>query len=333
MATAVRRYAVAQARVRARLARIVDRRALEGMAAVPDADSVLRALEARGRPDARESVLAAFDDVLGMLQGAAREVVARYRDRHEWENLAVLLRAVERGLGPEDVLPLLQPVGALGSAPLARAVLRADSLTGAVARLPALPYGDLLRRVAAAAPRGSVTRFRLEAVAEREAWERAWRAVSALDAVDRRSAARVLGTRLDCVNLLRFLLLRTEHGLAPDELLALAVRGGYRLGRQERAVLAHEPPAAWSSALAHTPYAGALAPGDDAVAVEAELRRVVAAAARRELAGTPFRIGLVLAYLVLLEIQAGDLRRVLEGRRLRRSTEWILAGLAGPRRA
>lgn len=331
MATAVRRYAVAQARVRARLARLLDRRALEGMAAAPDAEGVLRALESRGRPDARESVLAAFDDVAGMLEGAPREVVVRYRDRHEWENVAVLLRAVERGLGADDVLALLHPVGELGSKPLARAVLQAGSLTGAVARLPAQPYGDLLRRVAAAAPRGSVARFRLEAVAEREAWERVWRAVAALDAADRRSAERVLGTKIDCVNLLRFLRLRTERGLAADELLALAIRGGYRLGRSERVTLAHEPLAEWSSALSHTPYAAPLVAHDDAVAVEAGLNRVLAASARSELAGTPFRIGLVLAYLVLLELQAGDLRRVLEGRRLRRSTEWIGAGLVGQR--
>jgi vacuolar-type H+-ATPase subunit C/Vma6 len=180
--------------------------------------------------------------------------------------------------------------------------------------------------VAAAAPRGAVERFRLEAVAEREAWERIWSAALALGAAERRSAARVIGTKLDCVSLLRFLRLRTEHGLAPQELLALAIRAGHRIGRLERALLAHEPPSEWSSRLAHTPYAGALEPWSDAAAVETGLSRVVRAAARRELAGSPFRIGLVLAYLVLLELQASDLRRVLAGRRLGRSAEWVCSG-------
>jgi vacuolar-type H+-ATPase subunit C/Vma6 len=190
-----------------------------------------------------------------------------------------------------------------------------------------------LRRVAAAAPRGAVERFRLETVAEREAWERVWRPVTTLGAADRRSAARVLGTRLDCVNLLRFLRLRTEHALAPEELLALAIRAGHRLGRSERAVLAQEPPAEWPSRLAHTPYAAALLSFDDAAVVEARLDAVVSAAASRELAGAPFRIGVVLAYLILLERQAADARRVLEGRRLGRSAEWISAGLLGSRGA
>ena len=326
MATALRDYAFAQARVRARLGRLASRRALETLAAVPDQEGVLRELEARGRPDLGESVIRAFDDVLAMLAAAPGEVVARYRDRHEWENVAVLLRGAERGLRADEVLPLLQPVGVLGTTPVGRAVAEAGSLAEAVARLPAQPYGELLRRVAAAAPRGAVERFRLEAVAEREAWERIWAAVASLGAAERRSAARVLGTKLDCVSLLRFLRLRTEHGLGPEELLALAIRAGHRIGRRERALLAHQPPSEWSSRLARTPYARALEPWADATAVEAGLSRVVRVAARRELAGSPFRIGLFLAYLVLLELQASDLRRVLEGRRLGRSAEWVCSG-------
>jgi len=327
MASALRRYAFAQARVRARLARRIGRRALEGLAAAPDDAGVLRELEARGSPERAESVKRAFDEAVAMLAAGPAEVVARYRDRHEWENVAVLLRAAERGRPADEVLPLLRPVGELGTTPAGRAVAEAGSLALALARLPAEPYGDLLRRVAAAAPRGAPDRFRLELVAEREAWERIWRAVAALGPGERPSAERVVGTKLDCVQLLRFLRLRTEQGLAPPELLALAIRAGHRIGRRERALLAHEPPAEWPRGLAHTPYADALEAFDDPTAVEAALSRVVLAAAKRELAGSPFRIGLVLAYLVLLEIQAGDLGRVLEGRRLGRSSEWICSGL------
>jgi vacuolar-type H+-ATPase subunit C/Vma6 len=328
MATALRDYAFAQSRVRGRLGRLAGRRTLEALAAAPDEAAVVRELEARGRPDRRESVRRAFGAVLAWLPEASRELVARYRDRHEWENVAVLLRGAERGLPAAERLSLLQPVGALGTTPAGRWVAEAPSLAEAVARLPAQPYGEPLRRVLAAAPRGAVDRFRLEAVAEREAWERIGRAIEALrPAAERRSAARVLGTRLDAVSLLRFLRLRTEHALAPQELLALAIRAGHRIGRPERALLAHAPPSEWSERLAHTPYASALEAWDDAAAVEAGLNCVVRAAARRELAGPPFRIGLVLAYLVLLELEAADLRRALEGRRLGRSAGWICAGL------
>jgi vacuolar-type H+-ATPase subunit C/Vma6 len=328
----LRRYAFAQARIRGRLARLVGRRELEALSAL-DAAGVLHELEARGDPHRTATLLTALGELADMLDGAPREVLARYRDRVEWENIAVLLRAVERGLPAEDVMPLLHPVGALGAPAVARPILEAADLAEAVARLPAQPYGDLLRRVASAAPRGAVERLRLEAVAEREAWERVWRPLEGLDAEDRRSAARVLGTKLDCVNLLRFLRLRVEHGLAPEELLALAIRAGHRLGMREREELAHALPAEWSSRLAHTPYAAALAAWEHPAAVEGALYRQVARAAVRELAGPPFCIGLALAYAILLETQAADLRRVLEGRRLGRSTEWIAAGLVAARGA
>jgi hypothetical protein len=80
---------------------------------------------------------------------------------------------------------------------------------------------------------------------------------------------------------------------------------------------------------ARAPFAQALAAWADPPAVERELARAVARIARAELAGTPFRIGLLLAYLVLLEIQTADVRRVVEGMRLDRPREWILAGLCG----
>src|SRR5512134_2575544 len=128
MAASVRDYALAQARVRARLGRMVGRRSLEALAGAPDEAAVLRELEALGRPDSRESVLNAFDDVIAMLAPAPGEVVARYRDRHEWENVAVLLRGAERGLPADEVLPLLQPVGELGTTPAGRAVAEAGSL-------------------------------------------------------------------------------------------------------------------------------------------------------------------------------------------------------------
>jgi hypothetical protein len=35
----------------------------------------------------------------------------------------------------------------------------------------------------------------------------------------------------------------------------------------------------------------------------------------------------MLAYLVLVELQAADLRRLLEGKRLQRPEEWLGAGL------
>jgi vacuolar-type H+-ATPase subunit C/Vma6 len=333
VASALSRYAYVQARIRARVARLLSRRQLEMLSEAADEPALERELVALGHPERISTLLATFDDVLDLLGGAPHDLVDRYRGRYECENLKLLLRAVERRIPFDEVWTLLHPVGALGQEPVARAVLEADSLPEAVERLPARPFGELLRRRLRAGGSRSVERFWLETLAEREAYEAVWRTVDSLDVSDRVAASRLLGTKLDCVNLVRFLRLVGHHRLAPEELLALAIRGGRHLGASERAVLAHQPPREWSAHLAHTPYASALAHFDSPAALEAELARVLARRAERGLAGPPFQIGLVLAYLLWLEIQCADLQRVLQGKRLHRRRDWIVSGLASERSA
>ena len=324
MASALRRYAFTQARVRARVARLLERRQLEALATPADPARRLAELDALEAPGDTEALLAEFDLVLRLLEGAPREIVERYRARYELENLKVLTRALERGASVAETAPLLLPAGPLGAPDQAASWLARGSVAAFVEALPAEPFGDPLRR----ALRGGPTeRFRLEAIAEREAWERTWRALDALAPDDRRSAWRVLGAKCDAVNLLRLLRLRVHHGLAPEEIVALAIRGGRCLGARERARLAHNEPQQWATELAHTPYAPSLTAWSDPAKLERELERVVARTAGRELAGSPFRIGLILAYLILLEIQTADLRRLREGARLGRSASWITQGL------
>jgi vacuolar-type H+-ATPase subunit C/Vma6 len=332
MASALRRYAYAQARVRARLARLPSRAQLEPLAAVPTDVELERELLALGWLEPTAPVLAAFADVLDMLEGPPREVVARYRARYEVENLKVLLRAAERGTPYSAVAPLLMRVGTLAPGPDAEAVVEAGSLAGAVARLAPEPFGEALGRQVRSAPERGPERVRLEAIAERTVYESLWASVGMLeDAADRRSAADVLGAKLDVVNLVRALRMRTEERFAPEEVLAYAIRGGAHLGREARAVLAHEPVEAWATHLGGTPYAEALAATATPWVVERELARVLARVANRALCGSPFRIGLVLSYLVLLELAAADVRRLIEGKRLRRAETWILSGLVGRR--
>jgi vacuolar-type H+-ATPase subunit C/Vma6 len=201
-----------------------------------------------------------------------------------------------------------------------------------VGRLDPHPFGRVLRRqLEGGAQPAAPDRVRLEALAEREVYEAIWSALQGLDATDRPAAARILGVKLDCVNLLRALRLRRSHGFAAEEVVGYAIRGGLHLGARERAVLAREPMETWSSHLAATPYAPALAAIGTPWKLEWELASMLEAAARRELARWPFSLGLVLAYLILLELQASDVRRLAEGKRLGRPPAWLQARLVtGP---
>lgn len=327
MASALRRYAYGQARIRAKLSRLLTRQQLEVFAAYPDESLLSRELAALGWEDPAAAVLSRFGEVLDMLAGQPRDVVLAYRARYECENLGVLLRALERGVGYAEIAALLHPVGALAPGPRAEELLEARSLADAVSRLDAKPFGEVLRRHVRAAGAQPLERFRLELVAERVVYEDVWAAVQGLEPGDRRFAERVVGVKLDCVNLVRTARLRTHHGLAPEEVLAYAIRGGLHLGAAQRAVLAHEPLEAWPALFASTPYGVALAAAGSPPQLEAELARVLARAAERVLGASPFQLGLMLAYLVLVELQAADLRRLLEGKRLQRPEEWLGAGL------
>ena len=331
MSSALRRYAHLKARVRARLARLPGRRHLETLAAYPDELSLRRELAAFGATTDLGAVLAAFDVVLSLLEGAARDVVESYRARYECENLKLLLRAVELRAPYDEIRPLLYAVGDLGPGDKAQELLMAQTLVDAVSFLPPLPFGLVLRGHIRAAGASGAERFRLEAVAEREVYERLWESVGRLDRGDRESATRVLGTKLDCVNLGRSARLRVYHGLAPEEVLLYAIRGGRFLGFAERAVLAEVPPARWSAALAHTPYRAVLAEAETPPALELSLERLLAREVSRELSRNPFRLGIPLAYLILEETLAADLRRLCEGKHFGWSESRILEGVVTER--
>jgi vacuolar-type H+-ATPase subunit C/Vma6 len=332
VASALARYAYGQARVRARIARLLNRQQLETLAGYPDEPSLRRELAALGFERPADAVLAAIDAVQAMLEGAPRDVVIAYRARFECEGLKLVLRAIERGLSWAEVEPLM-PARGLDLGRRAPELLEAGSLADAVMRLDRIPFGDALRRHVRAAQAQSqpLERFRLELVAEREAYEGIWRAAGALGADDRRAARRVLGVEIDAANLVRALRMRLHHALSPEEVLAYSIHGGLHLDAGKRAVLAHEPVESWASHLASTPYGDALAAAGATPELEHELRRVRARAAERALSGSPFQIGLMLAYLVLVELQGTDLQRILEGTRLRRSEDWLRAGLASQR--
>jgi hypothetical protein len=143
----------------------------------------------------------------------------------------------------------------------------------------------------------------------------------------------VLGTQLDAANLMRSARLREGHGFPSDEVLALAIRGGRWLGAAERRALAYEPVEQWAAHLGGTPYADALAGVASLVELQLALARRLAREANHGLAGTPFELGFFLGYLALAELQAMDLRRLLEGKRMGRPESWLRAGLVAARAA
>jgi vacuolar-type H+-ATPase subunit C/Vma6 len=330
LSSPLRQYAYAQARIRARLPLLPGHARLEELASLRDAATLERELAEAGWSDPAARVQAGFTRVLRILDGEPRALVARYRDRYVCENLKVLLRARERGLRDDAVASLLHPIGVLVPGRGAEELLSAPSLAEAFEHFEPEPLGRVLRRHVRTASAGGL-RLRLELVAERTVYEALWQQIEPLSRPDRVSARRILGVKLDAVNLVRAARLRLEHGLPPEEILGYAIRGGSFAAR-ERSVLAHEPPDAWAGLLSHTPWAPALAQGVASDTLAREVSRRLEQEARRSLRSSPFCIGFFLGYLLLLELLAQDVRRLVAGRRFSRPPEWVRAGLVTRRR-
>ena len=320
MAGDLRRYAVANARVRALLSTLLGRGGLESLCSYPTADAALEAMAHTPYGSAVEA-LATSDQgflnrlgevgrtVVNVLHDPERAFVRQYLLHHEVRSLKNIIRGVARGLPRQDLLAYLVVwPGVTTVAP--------DELTGVgdlrelVERLGGTPYGTAmhaaLHRVDTAGP------FALEVALEIDYYERLWASAATLRPTDRRRAQHLLGILFDILNLAW---ISRYHALqlSPEEILNYTLRQGRWITPDVRRLLVEDHGASWPAALTRTPYANLLsdasARGFDAAAVA--LWRLLAGEIQRMLAGYPFHIGVPLGFLLAQEIEIRDLRILL----------------------
>ncbi len=315
----LRRYAVANARVRALLSALLGRAALEALYSHPSPEAMWEAL---GRTPYPTGVATAAVPgaallyrlfqvgrlVLETLEGPERRLLHLYLLHHEVDDLLVVIRAVYRRLAPETVAGRLHTPPAIATV-AARSLLDAADLRDLQRRLGDTPYADSLRismhRLESAGP------FALEVALELDYWDRLWAAIESLQAEDRVRARHLLGILLDLINLSWIARYRDVLGLAPEEVLNYTVRQGRWISAEIRAELARTPHR-WS-ALERTPYAplASLAESDRFETAASALWRFLARETQRMLAQYPFHIGVPLAFLLAQEIEIRDLRVLL----------------------
>jgi V/A-type H+-transporting ATPase subunit C len=337
MAGDLRRYAVANARVRALLSTLLGRSALESLCSYPSSGAVVEALA--HTPYGRAADALATSDhgflnrlgevgrtVVGVLHDPERAFVRQYLLHHEVRSLKVIIRGVARRLPQHDLLPYLATWPGVTT-------ITPEQLTGVgdlhelVERLGGTPYGTAmhaaLHRVEAAGP------FALEVALEIDYYERLWTSAATLRPADRRRAQHLLGILFDILNLAW---ISRYHALqlSPEEILNYTLRQGRWITPDVRRLLAEEHGASWAAALTRTPYAGLLsdasARGFDAAAVA--LWRLLAGEIQGALAGYPFHIGVPLGFLLAQEIEIRDLRTLLAAKAIAVSPAEILGHLA-----
>lgn len=209
------------------------------------------------------------------------------------------------------------------------AMLKASGIEEIILLLEETPYRKPL---VSAYPRYRRTGklFTLESAIEIDYYRRLGEAVRGLGRADRLAAARIIGTEVDIRNIENLLRLMRYTGLTAEEARRTLLPGGHRL-REDLLLRAYT---AKSPRLVVETLGGVSLPPPSA-AREADaleqlrfvgtlLEEALASEARHALAGFPFGIGTVIAYLSLSRAESWRIRRILAGKSLGIAAEQLV---------
>lgn len=201
-------------------------------------------------------------------------------------------------------------------------MLKASSIEELILRLEDTPYRKPLIS-AYERYRRSGAIFHFEAAIESDYYRRLREAVDRLGGADRKAAARIIGTEVDIRNIEILLRLLRYTDYPAAEARRVLLPGGYHLSDDLllKAYAARDA-RAFIDVLRFTPLPSpgrGESPGDGLEQMrllEEMLEEALAAEARRALAGFPFTIGTVIAYLSLTRAETRRVRRILVGKSL-----------------
>lgn len=266
---------------------------------------------------------AAYQNVIHATPEPARAVLVQLYRYHELNNLKAVLRGIAiGGLAAggkpvwERVRDLLFPFGSTTVVP-AEAMLEAGNMGAAVEFLRGTPYYDAL---SFAIKRYSAEQslFPLEVALDLSYWRQLWQAARKLLGQDQGPALRVVGSLLDTNNLMWAIRYRVYQRLSEEELINYTLPFGYRVRDEDiRALAAGADMAAVVMRLyPGIPDVNALLdePQKGLPTLEIQLKRQVMRQCMATFLGSPFHIGIPLAYLVLSDLETQDLTVIIEAK-------------------
>jgi V/A-type H+/Na+-transporting ATPase subunit C len=316
-------YAAAQAYIRARLTRLLDRatwgRLLEAetlaqigqlmrptaLASAVTRDGAIRLQLLRGEAASAGRILARF------LPQRAREVVSWYNRRYEIENLKTILRTVhyhvERARALPSLIPLREPTLRWEE------LLEAGSVVSVIDRIRASPYHLPLDH-ALERYREEGRLFYLEIALDLFFFQRLVRLIKSQSGSEAEDALRFLGRWIAGENLLWAYRYRVHGRLTPEEIINFTLHRAFSAGLDTvRRVALGAPFAAEAERMGFR-----LSPNLSEAEAFAELE-LQAARERFQLASEVigrqlYHLGGVLACLWLLEGEVHDLAAIVEGK-------------------
>jgi vacuolar-type H+-ATPase subunit C/Vma6 len=331
----VSKYSLVNAKVRARLSTLLDPDLINKLAEAHDLaefyailggtiyEDIFSRPEITFDPRVGERLLIEQEvdwhaELLKDLRGAERALVAHFLEKYEIENLKAVFRIREGSRGEEEMRYIVQRE--LPHAIPYQAISEAASIEDALPLLSGTPYhAAVLAVIEDFKERGTL--FPIEINLEVDYYRRLKKLVQSLSKKDREVAMQLIGIEIDQKNIGWLVRLKFYYDIPLADLLDYNIPGGYRMSKERlsRALRAESLREVLTIALEKS-----LGRASDALIQEGQLSKLylleiilwnrLIAEARRSLSGFPFRIGTVLAYLILKRTEIRNIITILNGK-------------------
>jgi len=336
MGQQLRTYGFINAKLRARISKIVSGDTLERMIRAPSLEEAFRivsdtSFHAAGEVYARTGDLklaeqeilkreiGLYMEIEKYIKGGTQQFVRTLASRFEIENLKNALRlfftrtekkrpveALSRYLVRERILHDIA----------VDEIIKSENLDGIVQVLSETPYAGIVEQHKADVEKDR-SLFRLEIALDKYYYETLIRDTQKLTPPDRRTALRLIGIEIDIQNIDWIIRFKTYYGLSMETVMGLVIQGGRILASQSiRDAFLSQNPNTLLGDVINKYYPGLSgmlsSPSADAGArlllIERILEQIMSYEVRHILGGYPFTIGILLSYLVL---KRNEMRRVM----------------------
>ncbi len=327
-------YAAISARVRAKSAGLLTPQDMVRLSEAPDFASLFTALKATAYGpyldnlkdkevapravimEAKRRLAQSFDSVVQMAPVETRPLVKQLFRYFEVGNLKAVLRAlvtVFTGEGGQSlwdrVREVLFPLGAASVLP-ARAMVESGSLASAVELLHGTPYEEAMS-FAMKRYSSEQSLFPIEVALDLTYWRRLWAEATKLTGPDREHGVKIIGALLDMNNLMWAIRYKVYYKLSEEEVINYTLPFGYRVQDSDlRSIAAGADIATVISRIYPSiPNVSELLqdPETGLPKLEVLLKRELLKQCLAAFVGSPFHIGLPLAFLVLSDLEVQDL--------------------------
>ena len=334
-------YAAISARVRAMYAELLTPQDMVRLSEAPDFSSLFNALKStsygqyldglkdkdinpkRVITQIKRKLSDAYYSVIQMAPVQTRPLVKQLYRYYEIGNLKAVLRGIVTvsAWGAETTLwdrvrDVLFPLNSASVLP-AQAMIESGSVATAVDLLQGTPYEEALS-FAMKRYSSEQNLFPIEVALDLGYWRRLWAETKKLTGADREHGVKIIGSLLDMNNLMWAIRYKVYHKLSEEEIVNYTLPFGYRVQDSDiRAIAAGAdiasvvtrvfPGITDVNALLENPQTGL-------PKLEVLLKRQVIKQCLAAFVGSPFHIGIPLAFLVIHDFEVQDLIVLIEAK-------------------